>query len=476
MKNSQITLRLVITFALYFGTALPVEAKRVALVIGIDAYENVKKLKKAVNDARVMGGTLNDLNFTVLVSHNPSRRVMNRKLAEFTQQIDKGDEALFFFAGHGIDVEGGNFLLPADIPSGRAGEDFVKSEAISVTRILQMIQKRGARVSILVLDACRNNPFRQVAGRSIGSSRGLGRIAAPEGTFIMYSAGEGQVALDGLSESDPNPNSVFTRTLVPMLKQPGLKITDMARSLRRKVQKLAKRIAHKQRPAYYDEVTGDFYFKQGKRGALDAKKNVKINSDNSVNSLELAFWNSVKNTSKTTELQSYVKAYPNGAFTSLAKIRLAALKPQKSIRPKKLKSKKLVVRPDNAIVEPKTKGSLGLKLCNKTSSRIGVVIGYKVKNKKGWVTEGWWNVGANSCTDILKKKLSARYYYIHAEDYVRDGEWSGKAKMCVKNKSFTITGAEKKCTKRGSRKAGFFEIDTKNENSWTVNLTPVNKS
>jgi uncharacterized membrane protein len=110
-----------------------------------------------------------------------------------------------------------------------------------------------------------------------------------------------------------------------------------------------------------------------------------------------------------------------------------------------------------------------LKLCNMTKSRIGVVIGYR--DTKGWVTEGWWNINANSCSDILKGKLNARYYYIHAEDYVRDGEWAGKAFMCVKNKSFTIRNAEKNCVERGYRKAGFFEVDTTNEDDWTIRLT-----
>ena len=109
-----------------------------------------------------------------------------------------------------------------------------------------------------------------------------------------------------------------------------------------------------------------------------------------------------------------------------------------------------------------------LKLCNMTKNQIGVVIGYR--SKQGWVTEGWWNINANSCTNILKGKLNARYYYIHAEDYVHEGEWSGKAYMCIKNKSFTITGAEKNCAGRGYRKAGFIEVDTSNEDDWTIRL------
>lgn len=109
-----------------------------------------------------------------------------------------------------------------------------------------------------------------------------------------------------------------------------------------------------------------------------------------------------------------------------------------------------------------------LKLCNTTASRVGVSIGYK--DKKGWVTEGWWNVPSHTCETLLKGNLIARYYYVHAIDYDRGGEWSGKAFMCTADKSYTIRGVLD-CTKRGYRRSGFFEVDTTQENDWTVRLT-----
>ena len=109
-----------------------------------------------------------------------------------------------------------------------------------------------------------------------------------------------------------------------------------------------------------------------------------------------------------------------------------------------------------------------LKLCNTTPSRVGVAIGYK--DKKGWATEGWWNVPSHTCETLLKGNLIARYYYIHAIDYDRGGEWSGKAYMCTADKSFTIRGVLD-CAKRGYRRSGFFEVDTSQENEWTVRLT-----
>ncbi len=109
-----------------------------------------------------------------------------------------------------------------------------------------------------------------------------------------------------------------------------------------------------------------------------------------------------------------------------------------------------------------------LQLCNKTSSRVGIAIGYK--DKKGWATEGWWNVAANTCETLLKGNLIARFYYIHAIDYDRGGNWNGTSFMCSTKKAFTIRGVGS-CSKRGYRRTGFFEVDTGDENDWTVRLT-----
>lgn len=109
-----------------------------------------------------------------------------------------------------------------------------------------------------------------------------------------------------------------------------------------------------------------------------------------------------------------------------------------------------------------------LKICNMTGSRIGVAIGYK--DKEGWVSEGWWNVGPQSCEVLLKGPLIARFYYVHAVDYDRGGEWSGKDIMCTDDKAFTIRGVTD-CAKRGYKRTGFFEVDTKEEEDWTIKMT-----
>jgi uncharacterized membrane protein len=108
------------------------------------------------------------------------------------------------------------------------------------------------------------------------------------------------------------------------------------------------------------------------------------------------------------------------------------------------------------------------RLCNNTGARVGVALGYK--DAEGWTTEGWWNISARSCETLLRGALVARYYYIYAVDYDRGGEWSGQAYMCSREKEFTIRGTEN-CLARGYDRTGFFEVDTSEQRSWTVQLT-----
>ncbi len=109
-----------------------------------------------------------------------------------------------------------------------------------------------------------------------------------------------------------------------------------------------------------------------------------------------------------------------------------------------------------------------LRMCNTTGSRVGVAIGYR--DAQGWTTEGWWNIAPRACETLLRGTLAARFYYVHAVDYDRGGEWTGKSVMCTRNKEFTIRGIED-CLARGYERAGFFEVDTGEQKSWTIQLT-----
>ena len=234
---------------------------RLALVIGNDDYTNITQLKKAVNDANALGKTLASMGFEVTTATNVSRRDMNRAIQTFVSRVRQGDVAMLFYAGHGIEIGGKNYLLPVDVPdadSGGAG--FIEAESVALDDILERLRERDARLNIVVLDACRNNPFANSRTRGLGSRGGLARISAPQGTFVMYSADIGETALDRLGDDDANPNSVFTRTLIPLLGRSDLDLVDTAREVRRQVRVLAQSVRHEQTPAYYDAVLGEFHF------------------------------------------------------------------------------------------------------------------------------------------------------------------------------------------------------------------------
>lgn len=236
-------------------------AKRVAFVVGIDSYDNLpaeQQLKKAVNDAHAVGETLAGLGYQVQSAENTGRLDFLRQWQLFLNRLEPGDETAIFFAGHGVEIDGQNFLLPRDVPRIETGEEEVlKASGLALSALLDQVRDRRPQVSLYVVDACRDNPFVDAKGRGIGGTRGLARVEPPSGTFIMFSAGAKESALDRLSDTDPNPNSVYTRTLLPRLKAQG-KITDIARDVRREVRELAASVAHVQTPAYYDEVVGDF--------------------------------------------------------------------------------------------------------------------------------------------------------------------------------------------------------------------------
>src|SRR6059058_107304 len=146
--------------------------KRVALVIGNNDYRNVPKLQKAVNDARTMGDTLKQLGFTVMVAENQNRQAFSETLLAFDRAVGPGDTAFFFYAGHGFEIAGQNFLLPTDVPAATEGqEELVRDASVLADRIIERLQNKKARTSILVFDACRNNPFERSGTRAVADRK-----------------------------------------------------------------------------------------------------------------------------------------------------------------------------------------------------------------------------------------------------------------------------------------------------------------
>ena len=211
--------------------------RRLAFVSGINNYPNLPKelqLQRAVADAETVGDALQALGFAVTrVIGEATQEGFLRRFEEFTHGIDAGDTAVFFFAGHGIGLDGTNYLLPADVPKlGGGDERLMKSRSMAETDLISDIRDRGARITVMIIDACRNNPFPRAGTRSLGLSRGLNVKEPAEGVFSIYSAGLGQEALDRLSDLDPSTNSVFTRVFVEHLKKPELSLIDLGESVR----------------------------------------------------------------------------------------------------------------------------------------------------------------------------------------------------------------------------------------------------
>ncbi|MCC8964614.1 caspase family protein [Bradyrhizobium sp. Pear76] len=234
--------------------------KRVALVVGNNAYESVPKLERAVNDAKAVSSALEIMGFQVHLATDLGRRDFIRQLSAFLDRVEPGDFAFLYYAGHGIEIRGTNYILPTDLPPVDQGqESLLTGEAVPIDKILSDLQDRGARVTIFVLDACRDNPFRAGATRTVGGARGLAMGTPPEGVFLLYSAGVGQSALDRLSDSDFDPNSVFTRVFLKEIQKKDRSLVDVAKSIQVAVRNLSQTVSHTQVPAYYDQIIGQVY-------------------------------------------------------------------------------------------------------------------------------------------------------------------------------------------------------------------------
>jgi uncharacterized protein len=251
---------------------------RRALVIGADDYRNVPKLQKAVGDARAMKAALEKTGFAVDLLINPDRATFNTAVSDFTAKLGPGDVALIHYSGHGVALDGENYLLPVDAPRpDRVDKEGLKLESFALMGLIERARATGSNVQIAIVDACRDNPYAHSGTRSFGRARGglvepsRRPVKGQGGFFILFSAGFGQTAADRLGDNDPEPTSVYTRTLLRKIMVEGKPITDLAREVREDVEALAATANHEQRPAYYDELAGPlFYFMPPRAGTAVA--------------------------------------------------------------------------------------------------------------------------------------------------------------------------------------------------------------
>lgn len=242
--------------------AFEAQAARLAMVVGNDNYTHVTKLRNARNDAQSLGRELEAAGFTVTRVLDATRDSLNGQLDGFLARIAKGDEVVFFFSGHGSQPpQMGPFLLPVDIKV--TGERAISRDGLSLERLVDDLNQR-ARFSLVIVDACRDDPFRETStGRSLPPGSALGRIEPPKGTMIIMAASKGQQALDRLNNADTVPNGLFTRELIKQMRHKGLSASDMLKRVRTSVESSAAAVNHPQRPSLVDESSSDFYFYPG---------------------------------------------------------------------------------------------------------------------------------------------------------------------------------------------------------------------
>jgi len=293
---------LILLFGLGFAHAVPSE-KRVALVIGNGTYPNVGELPNPPNDAKLMSETLRALDFDVIERVNVGQKDMKRAIKLFGTKLEaagKDAVGLFYFAGHGVQVRGINYLIPVNVDI--EDEADVDIEAVSARAIQEQMRYAGNRLNVIVMDACRNNPFK----RSFRSaSRGLARMDATKGTLIAYATSPGDVAADGSGENSP-----YTEALSKALLTPGLTVERIFKEVRNSVVAATN---NRQIPWEASSLTGgDFYFK-----AKPVQVAASIPSAPST-STEVLVWNSIKDSSDPATFRGYLKQYPAGIFAAIA--------------------------------------------------------------------------------------------------------------------------------------------------------------
>src|ERR1700694_1068825 len=299
--------------------------RRVAFVVGNGAYKNVQPLPNPPIDAKSMAGLLRNVGFEVVEGTNLTRDKMTERLLEFGKKAQGAEVAVFFYAGHGIAINGTNYLLPVDADI-KSEMDVRLGSAVNIDVTLDQTMS-DAKVKLVFLDACRDNPFAArlrslKTTRSVNVQTGLAEMKSGEGTLIAFATGPGQTALDG----QEGTNSPFTRALVAHITTPGVEIQQAMTEVRAQVNEETNK---GQLPWGHTNLIGSVYLNPvaaPAAGAAPASSARTAVASTSVSTdVELEFWRSVKESNRPEELNAYLTNYPSGQFKSLALARIAAL-------------------------------------------------------------------------------------------------------------------------------------------------------
>ena len=314
----------IFVFSLVLVGSLPVlcfsaTKSKTALVIGNSTYQSAP-LRNPANDARDIANLLKRLGFQVTLKVNANRRSMHTAINAFGKELRNSSVGLFYYAGHGIQVQGQNFLIP--VGAVLESESDVEFEAINAGRVLGKMQDADNNFNIIILDACRNNPF----VRSFRSSAsGLAKMDAPNGSILAYSTAPGAVAADGKGR-----NGLYTSKLLKHMSAPDMKIETMFKKVRIDV---AKASGKKQTPWESSSLMGDFYFNLERKGKPTANRAIKVTKQRpkpiqdprNFNAEEEA-WKVIVNSQEIEDFELFLEAYPDSRFRAAARLKMQQLK------------------------------------------------------------------------------------------------------------------------------------------------------
>jgi hypothetical protein len=297
MVRKMVMLRLAVMILWTAGfTSFAHAEARIALIVGNGNYSNVGSLDNPIADAELMATTLETKGFTVTLLKDATQTNFNRSIAQFGRDLrtaGKDATGLFYYAGHGVQSFGSNYLLPVDASLTNAAD--LGLVAVQADAVLRQMFSAKNKTNIVILDACRNNPFDAIPELN---DNGLAEMKSPTGTFLSYSTAPGAVALDGL-----DGNSPFTKTLAKQIPTPGLAIEQVFKKVRVEVLKQTNGL---QTPWDTSSLTGDFFFVAAAKASPEEV-------------VEKQLWDSVRITRDPVQIMLFLRGYPKSQFGSEAR-------------------------------------------------------------------------------------------------------------------------------------------------------------
>jgi uncharacterized caspase-like protein len=473
-----------ISLSLLIGVPSAHADPRVALVIGNSAYQHAPHLPNPLNDAADMSAALRRLGFTVNMLSDVKYDEMRRGLIEFGRQARGAELAVIFFAGHGIQMAGDNWLIPTDAQL--ASDLDVTNEAIGLQAMVRAVSNTS-KLGLVILDACRNNPFlpgMQMTNVARAVDRGLSRIEPSDNVLVAYAARDGTTARDGSGRNSP-----FTASLLKNIEIPGLEVRFLFANVRDDVMAATGR---EQQPFVYGSLSKEQICLSGCARTAEASAPAKSESaEASAAAAMRRDFEFALQLGTAEGWNAFLRQYPNGFFAELARGHLdkiaaaknvaEAVKPPETATPRRPdKPPANVVALATAAEEAARKTNEAqlflLKVCNKSKRRASIaVMGRTGADSEEWHVQGWWNVAPSQCSN-LKRFAKGKIYLFAQEDGNPSVTWEGDAlRACVASPGpfDRVNREDYKCA--ANERAVSFLSFSANDDSFVWNLSPLGR-